>query len=64
MTNKQDDRSTVMELVGRARTAMLTTLTAEDDHVSRPMAVQEVEFDGDLWFFSSRVPAQRADGPQ
>ena len=43
---------------------MLTTLTAEDDHVSRPMAVQEVEVDGDLWFFSSRVPAQRAEGPQ
>ena len=37
MTNNQDDRSTVIELVGRARTGMLTTLTAEDDHVSRPM---------------------------
>ena len=31
---------------------MLTTLTAEDDHVNRPMAVQEVEVDGDLWFFT------------
>ncbi len=34
------------------RIAMLTT--AEDDGVlrSRPMAVQEADFDGDLWFFT------------
>jgi general stress protein 26 len=41
----------VAELVDRARTGMLTTMTESGKHVSRPMAVQEVEFDGDLWFF-------------
>jgi general stress protein 26 len=41
----------VAELVDRAKIGMLTTMTASGKHVSRPMAVQEVEFDGDLWFF-------------
>jgi general stress protein 26 len=41
----------VAELVDRAKISMLTTMTASGKHVSRPMAVQEVEFDGDLWFF-------------
>ena len=41
----------IAEFVDRARTGMLTTMTESSKHVSRPMAVQEVEFDGDLWFF-------------
>ncbi|SEC23729.1 General stress protein 26 [Nocardioides exalbidus] len=49
---QQDDNAKVVELVGRTRTAMLTTMTPEGTHVSRPMAVQEAEFDGDLWFFT------------
>ena len=48
-----DARQTVIELIDRANTAMLTTMTEDGQHVSRPMAVQEVEFDGDLWFFAS-----------
>ncbi|WP_336922124.1 pyridoxamine 5'-phosphate oxidase family protein [Aquipuribacter sp. SD81] len=47
-----DGRATVVELIGRARTAMLTTTTPGGDRVSRPMAVQDAEFDGDLWFFT------------
>jgi general stress protein 26 len=49
---KQDDRAKVAELVSRADSAMLTTMTADGKHVSRPMSVQETEFDGDLWFFA------------
>jgi general stress protein 26 len=41
----------VAELVDRARIGMLTTMTESGKHVSRPMALQEVQFDGDLWFF-------------
>jgi len=52
MTTEDQGREKVVELIGRARTAMLTTMTDAGDHVSRPMAVQEVEFDGDLWFFT------------
>ncbi len=50
MATSQDDRDRVVELIDRAQSAMLTTMTPEGDHVSRPMAVQETEFDGDMWF--------------
>ena len=46
------DIEKVAELVDQARTCMFTTMTAEGAHVSRPMALQDVEFDGDLWFFT------------
>ena len=52
MSDKQDDRDKVIELVSRAKSAMLTTMTSDGTHVSRPMAVQDAEFDGDLWFFA------------
>ncbi|WP_375388468.1 pyridoxamine 5'-phosphate oxidase family protein [uncultured Amnibacterium sp.] len=64
MTN---DREKVAELVEQAQVAMLTTMTAEGKHVSRPMGVQEVEFDGDLWFFAyedSAKVAQIAAAPE
>lgn len=39
-------------LIKDIRIAMLTTVE-EDGHLhSRPMATQEIEFDGDLWFFT------------
>ena len=47
-------RARVTELVKDARICMLTTMTADGKHVSRPMGVQESEFDGDLWFFALR----------
>jgi general stress protein 26 len=46
-----EGRAKVAELVDQARFCMLTTMTDDGRHVSRPMAVQSVEFDGDLWFF-------------
>jgi general stress protein 26 len=49
---EQEKRETLKDLVKGARIAMLTTMTADGRHVSRPMAVQDVEFDGDLWFFT------------
>jgi len=42
----------VAELIAGTKICMLTTTDAAGRLVSRPMAVQEVEFDGDLWFFS------------
>jgi general stress protein 26 len=47
----EDGRAKLTELISRARLCMLTTMTEDGRHVSRPMAVQETEFDGDLWFF-------------
>jgi general stress protein 26 len=48
----EDAARHVAELIDRARLCMLTTMTPDGKHVSRPMAVQKVEFDGDLWFFT------------
>lgn len=44
----------VRELINDVKFAMLTTLTADDELHSRPMATQQAEFDGDLWFLTSR----------
>ena len=52
MTEQTDRRAKVTELVRDARICMLTTMTGDGRHVSRPMALQDAEFDGDLWFFT------------
>jgi general stress protein 26 len=49
---EQEQREKVKAMVADARIAMLTSMTGSGKHVSRPMAVQDVEFDGDLWFFT------------
>ncbi len=49
----QDQIETLRELIKEVDTAMLTTAT-EEGLVSRPMRTQEVEFDGDLWFFTKK----------
>ncbi len=56
-----DDQRHVAELLGDAEVAMLTTMTEDGRHVSRPMAIQEAEFDGDLWFFAYDDSAKRPD---
>ncbi|RLL48383.1 general stress protein [Oceanobacillus piezotolerans] len=50
---KQEELETLRELIKDVDTAMLTTLT-EDGLISRPMKTQDVEFDGDLWFFTKK----------
>lgn len=52
MTDQTSPAQHVAELVDRARLCMFTTMTEDGRHVSRPMALQDVEFDGDLWFFT------------
>ena len=42
----------VAEIIKDIKIAMLTTVDDDGHLVSRPMAVQQVEFDGDLWFVS------------
>ncbi|MBX3013123.1 MAG: pyridoxamine 5'-phosphate oxidase family protein [Caldilineaceae bacterium] len=41
------------ELIDDIHVAMLTTVDEDGTLRSRPMATQEVEFEGDLWFFTS-----------
>jgi general stress protein 26 len=50
---KQEELETLRELSKGVDTAMLTTVT-EEGLVSRPMKTQEIEFDGDLWFFTKK----------
>ncbi|WP_405100156.1 pyridoxamine 5'-phosphate oxidase family protein [Oceanobacillus sp. FSL H7-0719] len=50
---KQEEIETLRELIKDVDTAMLTTLTQEG-LIARPMKTQEVEFDGDLWFFTKK----------
>ena len=52
MTN--DQTRTVAELLKGERFAFLTTVMKDGRLASRPMTLQEVEFDGDLWFFAER----------
>ena len=53
-TTSPDDVRTVAELLRGQRLGMLTTASPDGVLMSRPMALQEVEFDGDLWFFTER----------
>lgn len=53
MTTDDDTRKVAGLLKGK-RLAMLTTTAPDGTLTSRPMALQEVEFDGDLWFFAER----------
>lgn len=50
-----DGTRTVAELMKAQRFGMGTTTDAGGTLVSRPMALQEVEFDGDLWFLAERT---------
>jgi general stress protein 26 len=55
MPDTQDDARKVAELIKDAnRIAMFTTRAPDGTLTSRPMALQETEFDGDLWFFATR----------
>jgi general stress protein 26 len=52
------DIKKLAEIIKGIKFAMLTTMEEDGCLHSRPMATQELEFDGDLWFFT------RADAPK
>ncbi|MGA1836028.1 pyridoxamine 5'-phosphate oxidase family protein [Herbiconiux sp. 11R-BC] len=47
-----DDIQTIAKLISAAKVALVTSQTASGELHSRPLAVQEKEFDGVLWFFT------------
>jgi len=49
-----DETAKVSELMRGITFAMLTTVAEDGTCRARPMAHQDVEFDGDLWFVTSR----------
>jgi len=50
-TSRADAIKQLGELIEGIQIAMLTTVETDGALRSRPMATQQVEFDGDLWFF-------------
>lgn len=50
----------VAELIKKARIALLTTVDQTGALVSRPLAIQDHEFDGQLWFFT-QDPSPKVD---
>ena len=55
MSDQRTDELTKLKaLLKGARTCMLTTQDWRGNLRSRPMALQEVEGDGNLWFFTQR----------
>lgn len=58
MAEQHPDIKKIGELMKGIKFAMLTTVEENGALHSRPMTTQEVEFDGDLWFFT------RADAPK
>ncbi|GAA4287001.1 pyridoxamine 5'-phosphate oxidase family protein [Georgenia daeguensis] len=53
MTDK-DPRTKVTDLIKGIRTAMVTTTTSGGELHSRPLATQDVDFDGDVYFIVER----------
>ena len=60
-TDSSEGNAKVHALIKDARIAMLTTVSTEGQLVSRPMATQQTEFDGDVWFFSEGDSPKVAD---
>ena len=58
----QPDRAAAIkklgELIEDIKIAMLTTVEEDGSLRSRPMGTQQVEFDGDLWFFTGQSTAK------
>jgi len=54
MTDESGQIRRLAELAKGIKIAMLTTVDEEGHFIGVPMAQQEVEFDGDLWFFAER----------
>lgn len=60
MNSQHEGMKELIKIVKDADIAILTTVNAQGQLVSRPLAVQETEFDGDLWFFTED-PSPKAD---
>ena len=53
-----DELEKLGKLIDKAKIGLITSLNADGHLVSRPMQVQEREFDGDLWFFTGDPSAK------
>lgn len=61
MTATTEEIQKIAAIVKASKIALFTTTNAEGQLVSRPLAVQQVEFDGDLWFFTQHPTDKTAE---
>lgn len=59
--SREEGLKRINSIIKNLRLAMLTTRSVDGDLHSRPMATQEAEFSGDLWFFTARSSGKVAD---
>ncbi len=52
--SREEDVKKLASLIKDVRICMMTTLDTSGHLRSRPMAVQQTNFDGDLWFFTGK----------
>ena len=52
MTTTPETLNVLRDILKKADVAMLVTISEDHHIVSRPMKLQDVEFDGDLWFLT------------
>ncbi len=55
---EERDISKVTDIINGARIGMVTTVNEQGALVSRPLAVQDVKDDGDMWFFTGLGTSQ------
>lgn len=60
MAEQEDGTSAVVGIINDIRVGMFTTIDEHGKLVGRPLVAQEVNADGDLWFFTSRSTSQVA----
>ena len=54
MSDHQEQIKKIAEMIKGINIAMMTTVEENGSLRSRPMGTQQVEFDGDLWFFTNK----------
>lgn len=63
-TTNQNDAKQLGDKIKGIRIAMMTTEESDGTLRSRPMATQDMEFDGDLWFFTQAETPKVGDVQQ
>lgn len=58
MSERKEEFQKLQEMIKGIRIAMLTTVDDDGTLRSRPMATHDMEFDGDLWFFTQEHSAK------
>ncbi len=59
--SREEDIKKLAGLIKDVKLCMLTTMDDDGELRSRPMAVQQFEFDGNLWFFTGKSTAKSGE---